>query len=260
MFYLVLAAVVARALFQIDNPLDIKYIVGMSVFYLILLIVEPWLISRSLTFLHVLNLLQAGIALFLLAFIDEFDFFSLLFIPPCVLSILHFPLRTAFAWIGAITLVMVVALLDNFPLDESVGYIIIYPAAILLFSGSAYLAMQAEEARNRSEALLADLQVANRKLREYAAQVEELAAANERNRLARELHDSVTQIIFGLTLSAQAARILITRDPPRAAAELDHIQVLAKNALAEMRALIQQLHPRSVAEEGLAVALRRMAG
>ena len=62
---------------------------------------------------------------------------------------------------------------------------------------------------------------------------------------------SVTQIIFGLTLSAQAARILLDRDPARVAAQLDHMQVLAQNALAEMRALIQQLHPHSIAEEGL---------
>ncbi len=136
---------------------------------------------------------------------------------------------------------------------------IIYPTAIFLFTGLSYLAKQAEEAKNRSEALLADLQIANRKLQAYAAQVEELAATNERNRLARELHDSVTQIIFGLTLTAQAARILLDRDPARVGAQLDHMQVLAQNALAEMRALIKQLHPTPVSEEGLAAGLRRLA-
>jgi len=137
--------------------------------------------------------------------------------------------------------------------------VIIYLAGIFLVTGFCYLALQAGEAQNRSEALLADLQVANRKLQVYAAQVQELAAAAERNRLARELHDSVTQIVFSLTLSAQSARILLDRDPPRAAAQLDHLQELAQRALVEMRGLIQQLHPRSIAEEGLAAGLHRLA-
>jgi signal transduction histidine kinase len=210
-------------------------------------------------YLHVLNALQTLIGLTLLLGIDKLDYFSLLFIPPCTQSILKFPRKTALYWIGAICVLMAAALLIQFPLEESIGYVIIYPAAIFLFTSLSYLAKQAEEAQARSEALLADLQTANRKLQEYAAQVEELAAANERNRLARELHDSVTQIIFGLTLSAQAARILLDRDPPRAAAQLDHMQVLAQTALSEMRALIQQLHPKPVAEGGLVEGLRRLA-
>ncbi len=251
-FYLILAAVAISVAIQIDKRSDIVTMLGMLAFYLALLLAEPRLISRHVAYLHLLNVLQAVIGLLLLNYIDEFDFFSLLLIPPCALSILYFPRKIAFVWIGAICLLMEIVLLVHFPLEESSGLIIAYPAAIFLFTGSAYLALQAEEAQT-------GLQEANRKLQAYAAQVEVLAAAAERNRLARELHDSVTQIIFGLTLSAQAARILINRDPARAAAELDHIQELSKNALAEMRALIQQLHPRSIAEEGLAPALRWLA-
>ncbi|MBE0698744.1 MAG: sensor histidine kinase, partial [Anaerolineaceae bacterium] len=81
---------------------------------------------------------------------------------------------------------------------------------------------------------------------------------HERNRLARELHDSVTQTIFSMTLTAQSTRILLDRDPTRVAAQLDHLQSLAQSALAEMRSLIQQ-RPRSIAEEGLVEALRRHA-
>jgi signal transduction histidine kinase len=202
---------------------------------------------------------QTAIALVLILFIGDVDYFSLLFIPPCTQSILHFPRKTALIWIGLILLLMAAALLINFPLSESIGFVIIYPTAIFLFTALSYLAKQAGEAQDRSEGLLADLQVANRKLQEYAEQVEELATANERNRLARELHDSVTQIIFGLTLSAQAARILIDRNPARAVTELDHLQELAQSALTEMRQLIQELHPNPGQDEGLVPALRRMA-
>lgn len=256
--YLAFAAASARAIFELRLDSGFSVMLVLLGFYLLSLLVEPILISRSPISLHIINVLQTGIALVLLLFIGDVDYFSLLFIPPCTQSILHFPRKIALVWIVLITLLMVSAQLAGFPLSESVGYVIIYPTAIFLFTALSYLAMQAEEAKNRSERLLADLQLANQKLQAYAAQVQELAAASERNRLARELHDSVTQIIFGLTLSAQAARILIDRNPARAAAELDHLQSLAQNALGEMRALIQELHPAPSAQTGLTTLLRRL--
>ncbi len=257
-FYLIFAAAATRAIFELQGTPDIRYATIGLILYLLLLLAEPWVISHNLIYLHGVNVLQTSIGLVLLLVVGNLDYFALLFIPPCAQSILNFPRKTAFAWIGGICFLMVAALLVHFPLSESISFVIIYPAAIFLITGFCYLTLQAEEAQSRSERLLSDLQEANRKLQAYAAQVQELAAADERNRLARELHDSVTQIIFGLTLSAQAARILIDRDPARAAAELDHMQVLAQNALAEMRALIQQLRPRSVAKEGLASGLRQL--
>ena len=256
--YLVFAAAAARGIFELQTDPGFWVIVGLLAFYLLSLLVEPYLISRSMLYLHIINGFQTTIALVLVSFIGNLDYFALLFIPPCTQSILNFPRKTALYWIGAINLLMLVALLMSFPLVESVGYVIIYPTATFLFTALSYLAKQSEEAQNRSEMLLGDLQQANQKLQIYAEQVEELAAANERNRLARELHDSVTQIIFGLTLSAQAARILIDRNPARAVVELDHLQELAQNALAEMRSLIQELHPNPGKDEGLLPALRRM--
>jgi signal transduction histidine kinase len=258
-FYLILAAVAVRALLILERPENIQITIGMMALYLLLLIATPALITRRVAFLHLINTVQIGITLTLLLKVGQFDFFSMLFITPCALSMLNFPRRVALIWIGAISLVMSAALLIHFPFEESLSYVITYVAAIVLSAGLCYLAMEAEEERCRSQKLLVDLQEANQKLRVYSQQVQELAAAEERNRLARELHDSVTQIIFGLTLSAQAARILLDRDPAKVAVQLDHMQVLAKNALGEMRALIQQLHPSSAAEDGLAAGLRRLA-
>jgi signal transduction histidine kinase len=78
----------------------------------------------------------------------------------------------------------------------------------------------------------------------------------ERNRLARNLHDSVSQTVFSMTLTAEAARILFDRDVSRAVAELDKLQVLAKSALVEMRSLVFELRPTAVTEKGLILALR----
>lgn len=257
--YLAFAATAARAVFTLWNDKGLWFTVWMLSLYLVSLLIEPALIARRLAYLHICNGLQTCIGLLLLLGVSRMDFFALLFIPPCAQSVLHFPIKTAVKWIGAIGILMEAALLVHFPLQESISYAIIYPAAIFLFTGLIYLALEAEKAQNRSEILLVDLQVANRRLQEYAVQVEELAAVKERNRLARELHDSVTQIIFGLTLSAQAARIMLVRDPARVASQLDHIQDLAQKALAEMRSLIQEMHQNPSQNTGLVDRLHNLA-
>jgi signal transduction histidine kinase len=60
-----------------------------------------------------------------------------------------------------------------------------------------------------------------------------------------------------MTLIADAARILLERDPTKAGAQIDRLLELAQSALAEMRSLISHLRPKTVAEEGLVPALRR---
>ena len=91
--------------------------------------------------------------------------------------------------------------------------------------------------------MLAELEQAHQTLQEYATQAEELAAARERNRLARELHDSVSQVIFSVTLTSQAARLLLERDPERVPEQLDRLQDMTGSALGQLRALIAQLRP-----------------
>jgi signal transduction histidine kinase len=86
----------------------------------------------------------------------------------------------------------------------------------------------------------------------------ELSIAEERNRLARDLHDSVTQTLFSLTLVAETAGTLAARGSDRQIAEqVDRIRALAREALDEMRALVETLRPPDPSREGLAVALRK---
>ncbi len=85
----------------------------------------------------------------------------------------------------------------------------------------------------------------------------ELTIAEERNRLARELHDSVVQQLFGVTLAAESAGSLLARDPGAAAAQLARVQELARGAIEELRTVVSALRPASVEAEGLAGALRK---
>jgi GAF domain-containing protein/anti-sigma regulatory factor (Ser/Thr protein kinase) len=86
-----------------------------------------------------------------------------------------------------------------------------------------------------------------------------LAVVEERNRLARELHDSVTQSLFSMSLMTQALPRLLDTNPARARERLDRLGELARGALAEMRSLIFELRPAALEEEGLVSAIGKYA-
>ncbi len=85
----------------------------------------------------------------------------------------------------------------------------------------------------------------------------ELSVVEERNRIARELHDAVSQKLFSLRLTADAASALLDRDPARAAAELANVRRLAAEASAELRAIVVGHRPADLDGDGLDRALRK---
>jgi signal transduction histidine kinase len=100
----------------------------------------------------------------------------------------------------------------------------------------------------------AAIAVTNARLHE---QIRELSILSERNRLALELHDAVSQKLFSLVLNAEAAATLLDRDPEQARAQLARLQELAQQALDELRSLIFELRPPDLEHDGLCGALRK---
>ncbi|MFE3830988.1 GAF domain-containing sensor histidine kinase [Streptomyces sp. NPDC059092] len=84
----------------------------------------------------------------------------------------------------------------------------------------------------------------------------ELTIVEERSRLAHELHDAVSQKLFSLRLTAQAAAALVDRDPARAKGELQQVAALAAEAADELRAAVVELRPAALDEDGLVATLR----
>jgi signal transduction histidine kinase len=87
----------------------------------------------------------------------------------------------------------------------------------------------------------------------------ELSMLSERNRLALELHDVVSQKLFGLVLTAESAATLVERDPVAGRAQVERLQDLAREALDELRALVFELRAPELERDGLAGALRKHA-
>lgn len=93
----------------------------------------------------------------------------------------------------------------------------------------------------------------------YYDQSQSLAASHERQKLARELHDSVSQALYGIALGSRTARQLMENDPIKAVESLEFCISLADAGLAEMRALIFELRPESLELEGIVAALVKQA-
>ncbi|MGH3277821.1 MAG: MASE1 domain-containing protein [Trebonia sp.] len=140
--------------------------------------------------------------------------------------------------------------------DEALWYLQLFLAVALL--GGLMMAAAVAEV-SRAEAALRASETAERDARLAAQQ----AHADERTRLARELHDSVSQALFSMTMHASTAQLAmekaqIEEDSPASRA-VSRLRALTAGALAEMRALIFELRPGALAEEGLVSALRRQA-
>lgn len=141
---------------------------------------------------------------------------------------------------------MLLAPLD--PLGRDTGTV------TLLFPPEASAPTEDERAFVRAAVNQAAAAVVNARL---FATSRDAAALGERQRLARELHDSVSQALYGIALGARTARTLVEEDPGRAIEPLDYVMSLAEAGLAEMRALIFELRPEALADEGLVAALER---
>src|SRR5919202_3440434 len=85
----------------------------------------------------------------------------------------------------------------------------------------------------------------------------ELTVVEERNRLARELHDAVNQTLFSVTLIADAAALLVDTEPERAKEQLRAVRELARGAMDELRSLIFELRPADLVADGLAATLHK---
>jgi len=87
-------------------------------------------------------------------------------------------------------------------------------------------------------------------------QKEQLAVLEERQRVARELHDSISQALFTLTLNLESAQAFLKKDSSRVPALLERAHQVAKTARADVRALISDLRPPQLEQRGLTEALR----
>jgi signal transduction histidine kinase len=105
----------------------------------------------------------------------------------------------------------------------------------------------------------AALQKSNRELVQYAAMQEKLTISQERNRLARELHDTIAHTMSGVTVKLNAVHILMQRDPDRASAMLQEVIGSLNEGNQETRRALRDLRATPLDDMGLVLAVRHLA-
>jgi signal transduction histidine kinase len=131
----------------------------------------------------------------------------------------------------------------------------VYSAGIVFVVVFTQIAMNERKARAEVERLATELGEANAKLRQYAAQIEELATTKERNRLAREIHDSLGHYLTVINVQLEASRAVMETDRRRALDALSKAQSLAQEGLAEVRCSVAALRAPPTENRSLAEAI-----
>lgn len=209
----------------------------------LLMATDPWLFRRyrhyPYAYFSALTVLIAA-----LGWLPPYqDIWGLFYVLAGVQARLYLPQRAARAWAGVSATIGFGTFIVTFGPLAGLGHALTYLAGTVLIVSWDALLCQARTAREASQALLAELQDAHTRLQAYADEIEEQAALRERDRLAHQLHDSVGQTLFSITLGAESARLLLEKDPQRVPAQLEGLEELTAGALREMRSLITEWRP-----------------
>lgn len=150
--------------------------------------------------------------------------------------------------------------------NEAIFVTLIFGGAMLFFASTGVLMTDLREEKARSEQLLKEgsdsrtaLERAHRQLQETAASQQHLAVLEERQRLAREIHDSVAHGLTALVVQTQAARRLLAKDPEKALETVARCEEMAREALQETRRAVRALHPSGLEQVTDLDALQRLA-
>jgi signal transduction histidine kinase len=188
--------------------------------------------------------------------------FAIFFFVMLVLVAWQYPFRYVLAYVLGLTLYQLWLFrpLTNMPVSVDVSWLILQAAMMLLVG---YVIVQLVSIQREQRTALArayeQQAAANARLQRYAATLEELAISRERNRLARELHDTLAHSLSAVTVQLEAVRSLWDLDPGAARNLLEKADETARRGLTEARRALRDLRASPLQDVGLALALRELA-
>jgi signal transduction histidine kinase len=186
-------------------------------------------------------------------------YFSILFFILSAVVTLFFSRTYAILWIVAFSMINAGVLIMARGMAEGLRAGLPNIAGYFFFGAFAEALRQAQLAREHNARLLEQLRSANEQLQEYAGQVERLAIVEERNRLAREMHDAVGHRLTVAAVQLEGAQRLIPRDPERAGHMVGTVREQVREALNELRRTVAALRQPEGTDLPLPEALQRLA-
>lgn len=226
--------------------------------WLALFVGEHFLAQRWYWSTAVFLTAEAGLILLFLLTTEE-DFFGCLFAMIGMQAMQRYSPRLVSVLIGIFAMLIFGTLFERIGFLQALALTLVYTTLAAFMTAYIWSARVAAVAQEQEQKLIEELRAANERLEFRARQQEQLAVGRERQRLARELHDSVTQTVFSMTLTTQSALLLLNRDSSQVLNQLDRLNQLVESALSEMLELITRLAPQAVAGGGLVRALQHHA-
>jgi signal transduction histidine kinase len=252
---LLFIGVLIRSVLIFSGSAYLPQVLGLLSAWLALAASETF-ISKRVRYYFLLYLVCQTTLVFVLINTPDFeDFFAALLIIISMQVMIRLNPKAGFAWMGLCALIMVLVMFRTYQ-SQAVALALIYTGANILFGSYTLAARRSQEARLQNESLAKQLQEANNDLNALSVQREEIALMKERSRLARDMHDSVTQTVFSMSLAAQSAQLMLAREPASVENQLKRIGNLSQRALSEMKLLVSELNLQRVTTGGLAASLR----
>jgi signal transduction histidine kinase len=241
---LLLVALTLRTYTDENTQPRLAWYTGLMAAYLLLFALAGWKRRLPPALLHGYLAAQSGLLVAMYAVNPEVDGVTAFFVPLSFQAALFFVGRALWLWVGVLALLTAGPLVFFLGVLQGLALAMSPMAFIIAVPVFMVVNQETEAARIRSQRMLSSLQETHRQLEGYAGQVEELASLQERARLARELHDTVSQLVFGVALTSRSAQLLLEQDPTRVQEQLAHLRELTGSALSQLRSLISELHPR----------------
>ena len=232
-------------------------VLGVLAAWLILFISEKPLTSRWHSYFPIYLIVQTCMVVLLLRMPYPSDYFAALFAPLGMQIVQRISFRLGAICIGIFSLTIVVFLAGAYGWSQAITLAGIYTVVSIFLGFYALTSQRAQQARDRNQTLALELETANQQLETLSAQLQQLGVARERQRMARDLHDSVIQSVFSMTLTSQTALLLLERDPDRVEQQLERLKQLAQGAISEMRVLTSGVGSERFEQGGLYAALRQ---
>jgi signal transduction histidine kinase len=202
---------------------------------------------------------QAALAATLMSIHPDWTLFALLFFVLSGQAALALTLLHSVLWIAAFVGISLVFGFLRWGWPGGIVAALIYGGGFAFFAVFARALIRADVARRESQELVARLQEAHTRLQDYALHAEELAVVQERNRLAREMHDTLGHRLTVAAVQLEAAQRICQQDPERAAGLVGTVRQQVREALAELRSTVATLRSPVEADLELSGSLRRLA-
>lgn len=156
-------------------------------------------------------------------------------------AVITLPFRWMVAVAVAALAVLLIEPLLTWAFASALSIALTMSASVFFVIVFTQIAVNERRARAEVERLAGELRAANRKLSALAVQAGDLATMQERNRLAREIHDGLGHYLTAINMQIQAGRAVLAKDPERTRAALDTAQTLTQDALADVRRSVSAL-------------------